>query len=167
MSDLITFTPHLEPYKSQRHRAKQLCFQLNSLSPDQKSERKALLSKLLPNAKNIIVESGFNCDFGTNIIAGKGVFFNHHVTVLDSASVTIGNNVLVGPHTVISATTHPKDTELRRSGVQYASPIQIGHDVWIGASVTILPGVIIGDEAIIAAGAVVVKDVPAKTTFIK
>ena len=101
------------------------------------------------------------------IYAGTGLYLNHNVTILDGAKINFGDRVLVGPNTVITATTHPKNREQRATGEELAAPINIGNDVWIGASAIILPGVTIGDEAIIAAGAVVNKDVLAKTTFIK
>ena len=156
-----------EPLKSKLHRAKQLCHQYNHLAPDDKSQKRQVLAKLLPHAKSAHIEPCFYCDFGDNIFAGNGLYLNHSVTILDGAKVTFGDRVLIGPNTVITATTHPKDAIHRATGEELAAPITIGNDVWIGASATILPGVIIGDEAIIAAGAVVVKDVPAKTTFIK
>nr|WP_100655655.1 sugar O-acetyltransferase [Alteromonas flava] len=167
MPEYQTLAPDDPEQKVYRHRAKQLCFQLNQLSPDAKAERRNVLTKLLPNAKGAIVEAGFHCDYGGNIYAGEHLFINHGVTILDGTDIHFGCNVMVGPHCVITATTHPKEPELRLSGLQYVAPIHIGNNVWIGAHATILPGVRIGDEAIIAAGAVVVKDVPAKTIFIK
>lgn len=159
--------PHQAPYKTQLHRAKQLCHQYNQLSPDQKSERKQVLKKLLPHVVNPHIEPNFACDFGNNIIAPYGLYLNHNVTILDGAAIRFGHSVLVGPGAVITATTHPKDTDLRRSGEEWVAPITIGDDVWVGANATILPGVTIGSGAIIAAGAVVTKDIVANTTFIK
>ncbi|MDM7859972.1 DapH/DapD/GlmU-related protein [Alteromonas sp. ASW11-36] len=167
MTQYAQIFPQQEPFKTQLHRAKQLCHKYNQLSPDQKSERKNILKKLLPRAVNPQIEPNFACDFGANIIAPHGVYLNHNVTILDGAEVVFGRSVLVGPGVVITATTHPKDTALRQSGEEWVAPISIGDNVWIGANATILPGVTIGAEAIIAAGAVVSKDVAAKTTFIK
>ena len=167
MPDFTTFHPMQEPLKSKLHRAKQLCHQYNKLSPDDKKQKRQILTKLLPNVKFAHIEPNFYCDFGDNIYAGTGLYLNHNVTILDGAKINFGDRVLVGPNTVITATTHPKNKDQRLTGEEMAAPINIGNDVWIGASAIILPGVTIGDEAIIAAGAVVIKDVPAKTTFIK
>lgn len=155
------------PLKEKLHRAKQLCHQYNQLSPDDKKQKRVVLAKLLPNAKFAHVEPNFYCDFGDNIYASSGLYLNHNVIILDGAPIHFGERVLVGPNTVITATTHPKNSKDRATGIEMAAPITIGDDVWIGASATILPGVTIGNEAIIAAGAVVSKDVPAGVTFIK
>lgn len=167
MSDYIQFEPFSEPFKSRLHRAKQLCGRYNACSVDEKAQRKSLLRKLLPNVGSCHIEPNFFCDFGDNIVAKKGLYLNHNVTILDGTTIAFGEGVLVGPGTVITATTHPKSAQLRMTGVELAAPIVIGDRVWIGANATILPGVSIGDEAIIAAGATVSRDVPAKTTFIK
>lgn len=167
VTDYAEFHPMQDPLKAKLHRAKQLCHQYNQLSPDDKKQKRSVLSKLLPNAKFAHIEPNFFCDFGDNIYAGSGLYLNHNVIVLDGAPIYFGERVLVGPNTVITATTHPKDPEERASGIELAAPISIGSDVWIGANVTVLPGVTIGDKAIIAAGAVVTKDVPTGVTFIK
>lgn len=167
MSSFSCVYPRQQPLKSQKHRAKQLCFQYNQLSPDNKPQRKALLKKLLPNTVAPIIEPMFHCDVGNNIVAGLGLYLNHNVTILDDARIVFGERVLVGPHTVITATTHPKCPRQRADGAELVAPISIGNDVFIGANVTILPGVSIGDEAIIGAGATVSRSIPAKTTFIK
>ena len=161
-----SFDPTTPEIKQQRHRAKQLCFALNQLPPDRKSERKQILHKLLPHVSSAIIDTPFTCDYGTNIVAGSQLYLNHNVTILDGASVTFGDRVLIGPNCVLAATTHPKDTAQRASGMQLISPITLGNDVWLGANVTILPGVSIGDGAIIGAGVTVSRDVPANTTFI-
>ena len=84
--------------------------------------------------------------------------------ILDAAPVTFGDDVLLGPGVLISTASHPKDPEQRRKGIETAHAISIGNNVWIGMGAKILPGVRIGDNAIVAAGAVVTKDVPADTT---
>ena len=167
MAQYTVTYPLEQPMKSRLHRAKQLCYQYNQTSPDSKRERKALLKKLLPNAESPIIEPNFYCDIGDNIHAGPGLFLNHNVTILDGDKVMFGERVLVGPNTVITATTHPYDTVERATGKEWVTPITIGNDVFIGACVTILPGVTIGDEVIIAAGATVSRSIPSKTTFIK
>jgi maltose O-acetyltransferase len=166
VTDYVEFYPRQDPLKTKLHRAKQLCHQYNQLSPDNKKQQRSVLAKLLPNVKSAYIEPHFHCDFGDNIHAAEGLYLNHNVIILDGADIRFGKRVLVGPNTLITATTHPKDAVERSTGVELASAITIGDDVWIGASVTILPGVTIGDKAIIAAGTVVTKDVPAGMTLI-
>ena len=108
-----------------------------------------------------VIKGNFNCDYAKHIFIGDRCFINCSVTILDTNYVTIGDDVLIGPGTVISAATHPLSAQLRVAPNYISSPITIGNRVWIGANATILPGVVIGDNAVIAAGAVVTKDVPA------
>ena len=91
---------------------------------------------------------------------GDNFFANFNLTILDGAKVTIGNNVFIAPNVGIYTAGHPLDAERRRSGEEYAKPVSIGNDVWIGAGVSILPGVKIGDNCVIGAGSVVNKDIP-------
>lgn len=103
---------------------------------------------------------GFHCDNGSNIHAGDDFLANYNVTILDIAPVYIGNHVLIGPNTLISTVNHPMTPAGRRKHLGIAKPVRLGDDVWIGGNVTIVPGVTIGRNVIVAAGAVVTKDVP-------
>ena len=103
----------------------------------------------------------FHTDFGKNIHIGKFVFINSGCTFQDQGGITIGDGCLIGHNATIATLNHDKDPE--RRGDNYPSPVVIGNGVWIGSNVTVLPGVTIGDYAIIAAGAVVTKDVAAGT----
>ena len=147
---------------AERHRARILFQKINQLSDDSKKERRQLLYQLLENAgKGLWIEPPFYCDYGYNIHTGKNVFFNFNCIILDVMKVDIGNNVLVGPNVQIYTATHPLDVKTRNTWLEYAKPITIGNDVWIGGGAIIYPGVTIGDGAVIAAGAIVNKDVPA------
>lgn len=148
---------------NERKRAKAICFEFNQLHPDQKGKRQQKLTSLFAQSPQPTIEAGFFCDYGYNIHLGKQFYANHNCTILDAAPVHIGDNVLFGPNVTISTTSHPMDANLRSQGMTEAQPIHIGHKVWIGMGAQILPGVSIGDEAVIAAGAVVTHDVPAKT----
>lgn len=101
----------------------------------------------------------FYTDFGKNITIGKNVFFNTGCTFQDRGGITIGDGVQIGQNVVLSTLNHGIAPEKR--GITYPFPIDIGKNVWIGANATVVPGVTVGDNAIIAAGAVVTKDVPA------
>lgn len=106
------------------------------------------------------VQPPFYCDYGTNIIAGDNVFFNFNCVVLDVNQVKIGSRTLFGPNVQIYTATHPINYKERATGLEFAKPITIGEDVWIGGSVIICPGVTIGHRTVIGAGSVVTKDIP-------
>lgn len=142
-----------------RNEAKQLCYELNQTSPLDVARRKALTKKIL-GADDALLESPFNVDYGSHLKVGKNFYANHGCTILDCAVITVGDNCMLAPHVVISAATHPLSAKRRAAGDEYAKPISIGNNVWIGASATICPGVTIGNDVVIGAGAVVVKDIP-------
>lgn len=118
-----------------------------------------LLSDLLSIKGGAHIEPIFFCDYGYNIEIGDNFYSNHNLTILDVCKVKIGNNVLIGPHVMISTATHPT-TPLERRETEFGKDITIGNDVWIGGNVSILPGVIIGDNCVIGAGSVVSKNIP-------
>ena len=126
--------------------------------------RVELLTELLGGrAENLWIEPPFYCDYGLNISVGRNVYFNFDCVVLDVAPVTIGDDCMFAPAVQIYTATHPLDPIERKSGYEYAKPIRIGNDVWVGGGAIINPGVTIGDAAVIGSGAVVTKDVPART----
>ncbi|MTW03892.1 sugar O-acetyltransferase [Duganella ginsengisoli] len=141
-----------------RRRVKQLCAAFNR--EDDPDARLRILEQLLGKPTDAHFEAPFFCDVGTNITIGRHCFANHNVVILDCAPVTIGDNVLIGPNTVISAAGHPLDPVQRNAGVFVEKPITIGNSVWIGANVTVMGGVTIGDNCTIGAGSVVTRDVP-------
>lgn len=138
-------------------------YEYNLLSPDQTEKREVLLRCILHVGKNPCVISPFYCDYGYNIHIGDNFFANTNLTILDGAEVSIGDNVFIAPGVGIYTAGHPMDVERRNEGIEYAYPVSIGSNVWIGAQCIILPGVSIGDNAVIAAGTVVNKDIPAGT----
>jgi maltose O-acetyltransferase len=145
----------------ERHHARLLFQKINSLDEDSKKERRRLLRTLLPNAgKGLWIEPPFYCDYGYNIQTGKNVFFNFNCCVLDVMPVTIGNDVLFGPNVQIYTASHPMEVKARKTWLEYAKPIRIGNDVWIGGGAIICPGVTLGDGVVVGAGAVVTKSVP-------
>ena len=150
--------PELSAHKL---RAMQLCRELNHTDPADTAARETLIRTLLgaAGARPRILPD-FHCDNGKNIRVGDDFLANYNVTILDRAAVTIGDGVLIAPGTVITTVNHALDPEKRRANVCTALPVTIGNNVWIGANCTILPGVTIGDDAVIAAGAVVRRDVP-------
>ncbi len=113
-----------------------------------------------------IVRPPFFCDYGSNIRIGARAFLNFNCIVLDVVAVTIGDDTQIGPGVQILAADHPREPALRRAGLELGRPVSIGCNVWIGGGALILPGVTIGDDAIVGAGAVVTRDVAAQTTVV-
>lgn len=145
----------------ERQMAKELCYDFNMLRPSQENEQKELLRRLLGRtSQNFCIMAPFWCDYGYNIEIGENFFANHHTVILDGAKVTFGNNVFVAPNCGFYTAGHPIDCERRNQGLEYAYPITVGDNVWIGAGVQVLPGVCIGSNVVIGAGSVVVKDIP-------
>jgi len=129
------------------------------------ADGRALLRDLLAGAGDgAIIRPPFYCDYGYNIRIGADVFFNFNCVVLDVVAVTVGARTQIGPAVQIYTADHPRDPAVRRTGAEFGRPIQIGQDVWIGGGAIILPGVTIGDNAVIGAGSVVTRDVPADST---
>ncbi|WP_067144802.1 sugar O-acetyltransferase [Pseudotamlana agarivorans] len=144
-----------------RHEVRLLFHKFNILSELDLEERQATLYKILPNAgENLFIEPPFHCDYGSNIKAGKNLFMNFNCCVLDVATVTIGDNCMFGPHVQIYTATHPLEFKARNSGKEYAKPITIGDNVWIGGNATICPGVTLGNNVVVGSGAVVTKSFP-------
>ncbi|AXY74376.1 sugar O-acetyltransferase [Paraflavitalea soli] len=145
----------------ERTTARLLIKALNDSREDEPEKRAAILKDLLPHAgAGLWLQPPFYCDYGYNIKMGEKVFFNFNCVVLDVMSVTIGSRTLLGPNVQLYTAMHPMDHRERASGLEYAKLIVIGEDVWIGGSVVVCPGVIIGNRAVIGAGSVVTKNIP-------
>ena len=156
-----------DPELTEMRRQCRLTFeQYNKTSIDEPQKRKELLNKLFNSEVEAHIEPPFYCDYGSNIKLGKNVYMNFNCTILDVAPVEIGANTLFGPAVKICPATHPTNATLRNSGVELGYPVKIGKNCWLGANVTVCPGVTIGDNCVIGAGAVVVKDVPANSLVV-
>ena len=140
----------------------------NLLRPSENGKKLELLKGLLGYIADdaIIINQPFYCDYGKHICVGKRFFANFNFTVLDEARVTIGDDCFIGPNVSIYTACHSTDPVERNSRQEWAKPVIIGHNVWIGGSVTILPGVTIGDNVTIGAGSVVVGDIPSNTVAV-
>ena len=147
---------------SDREKAKEQLYDYNRLRPSQQEEKTQLLKSFLgKTGNNLIIEPPFACDYGYNIEIGENFYSNVNCVILDGAKVTFGDNVFVAPNCGFYTAGHALDAEQRIQGLEYAYPITIGNNVWIGAQVCVLPGVTIGDNTIIGAGSVVTKSIPA------
>ena len=113
-----------------------------------------------------VIRPPFHCDYGYNISLGDGVFLNFNCIILDVVAVTIGDGTQIGPGVQILTADHPRDPAQRRQMLEFGRPVAIGRNVWIGGGAIILPGVRIGDDALVGAGAVVTRDVPPGATVV-
>lgn len=144
-----------------RDKAEKLYSEYNATVGEKNPKRLEILRQLLGEVKNaIVIRPPFYCDYGCNIFAGENLYINFNCVILDCAKVTFGNNVFVGPGVHIYAGTHPSIAKERIKGPEFAKPITIGNNVWIGGSAIICPGVTIGDNTTIGAGSIVTKDIP-------
>ena len=141
---------------------KEIIHEYNLLAPSQTTRRLEILKGLLGNVADdeIIINQPFYCDYGKQISVGRRFFANFHLTILDEARVTIGDDCFIGPNVSIYTACHSTDPVERNSRREWAEPVTIGDNVWIGGRVTILPGVTIGNNVTIGAGSVVTKDIP-------
>lgn len=140
------------------------CFEFNNIRPSDIDARYKLLKSIFGKiGERVVIQSPFFCDLGYNVKVGTNFFANHGCTILDTAKVTFGDNVFIGPNCSFNCAIHPLDSQDRIKWTETAKPIHVGNNVWFGASVTVLPGVTIGDNAVIGAGSLVTKDIPANT----
>lgn len=162
MLDGELYHPLDEELITARTKGRMLLKSLNESSKDNPEKRAVIINSLIPNGgKDLWVQPPFYCDYGTNIITGEGVFFNFNCVLLDVMQILIGSRTLFGPNVQVYTATHPIDYKIRASGLENGKPVSIGEDVWIGGGAIILPGVSIGDRAIIGAGSIVTREVPA------
>lgn len=141
-----------------------LLWEYNSLRPSEEKRREEIIRNLLGTCgERFHINQPFRCDYGCNVHVGNNFFANFNLTILDEAEVRIGDNAFIGPNVSMFTACHPLDAEERCNGVQWARPITIGNNVWIGGNATILPGVSIGDNAVVGAGSVVTRDVAPNT----
>lgn len=140
---------------------KDLCWEYNQIRPTKLKERNELLQQILGQADDdTFINQPFLCDYGKHIRVGKRFFANFNLVVLDEAYVTIGDDCFIGPNVSIYTACHSTDPQERNTRQEWAKPVTIGNNCWIGGSVTILPGVSIGNNVTIGAGSVVVHDIP-------
>jgi maltose O-acetyltransferase len=156
------YDPSQPELAAARRRSRGLLARYNATAEEQADERLSLLRELLARVgAEPWIEPPFFCDYGSNTSIGDRFYANTGCVFLDSAPVTIGDRVLFGPAVQLLAATHPVEPELRAQGLEYAEPISIGDDVWLGGGAIVLPGVTIGDRAVVGAGSVVTRDAPA------
>ena len=131
------------------------------------NERKEKIKSILGKTKdNFLIEQPFVCDYGYNIEIGENFYANHNLVILDANKVKFGDNVFIAPNCGFYTAGHPINADMRNEGLEYAKPIEIGNDVWIGGNVVVLPGVKIGNNVVIGAGSIVNKDIPSNSVAV-
>ncbi|MFL6016767.1 MAG: sugar O-acetyltransferase [Gaiellaceae bacterium] len=144
-------------------RAAELYGEYNASPPNDRDLRRRILAALLGSfGEASEIRPPFYCDYGYQTHIGSGTFLNFGVVALDVARITIGDDVQIGPLVQLLTPTHPVDAELRRAKWEAAEPIAIGDNVWLGGGVIVCPGVTIGEDTVVGAGAVVTRDLPAR-----
>jgi len=145
----------------ERKEGRALTRQINSTTETETEKRAGLVKQLFGSTGEVAyIEPPFRCDYGYNIFVGENFYANFDCVILDVCPVRIGINCFMAPGVHIYTATHPLDPVERASGYEYAKPVTIGDNVWLGGRAVIAPGVTIGNNVVVAAGAVVVKDVP-------
>lgn len=147
---------------SERNHTKSLTKQYNESRQEEEGHREYLKGQIFGKVgDNVRLVAPIYLDYGYRTVIGNDFFSNFNLTIIDGGGVEIGDHVLIGPNVSIYTASHPTDVRRREKGYEWAIPVTIKDKVWIGGDVTILPGVTIGENTVIAAGSVVTKDIPA------
>ncbi|MCM2516896.1 sugar O-acetyltransferase [Streptomyces griseoincarnatus] len=150
-----------------QQRAMRLAARYQATFVEERDQAKTVLAELLGSVgEDVEIRPPLFVDYGTNITVGARTFVNYHLTALDVAAITIGEDCQIGPNVQLLTPTHPVEPGPRRDKLEAARPITIGDNVWIGGGAIVCPGVTIGDNSVIGAGAVVTKDVPANVVAV-
>jgi maltose O-acetyltransferase len=143
-------------------RARRLTRLYNQTEEEEKERRAQLLAELFARVgHDVDIQPPFYCDYGDNISVGSHVFLNFGCVFLDCNRIEIGDGVQMGPGVHLYAATHPTEPGLRAAGLEMARPVRVGNNVWVGGGAILCPGVTVGDNSVLGAGSVVVRDVPA------
>lgn len=147
--------------KKEYTKAMELTRLFNLSKQTELDERQSILEELLGSmGHHVTIMPPFRCDYGKNIHIGDYFFANYDCIMLDVCKIAIGNRVMFGPRVCLYPAAHPIDADIRATGLEFGKEIIIGDDVWIGGNAVINGGVTIGDRSIIAAGSIVVKNIP-------
>ena len=152
---------------AERLRCKKLCQKYNDIPVDNIDERNEYIKTIIgKTGENINIEPNFWCDYGYRISVGENFYANHGLVILDAGGVTFGHDVFIAPLCGFHTSGHPIDFERRNQGLEYAYPIVVGDNVWIGAGVQVMPGVTIGSNVVIGSGSIVTKDIPSNSVAV-
>lgn len=144
----------------ERLNAHSICHQYNATPGCNPAKLDILYQILGAHGNDCYIEPAFFCDYGYNIMLGDNVYLNTSCCILDCATVQIGSHAKLGPNVQIYTAAHPLEPDVRQSGLEFAKPVVIGDNVWIGGNSIVLPGVAIGSNSVIGAGSVVTRNIP-------
>ena len=153
------YNPMTEYLKTRREETRRKLSTFNG-EPDEKAREEILKTLITNMGDKCFVTPNFFCEYGSNIELGDNVYFNANCVLLDCAPIKIGSNTFIGPNVQLYTPVHPIDYKNRNQGIEWAEPITIGENCWLGGSVIVLPDVTIGNGCVIGASAVVTKDIP-------
>ena len=155
------FDPELSRLRDEARRA---CNAFNASEPMEAGGAPAILRDLFgSSSETFFIEPPFRCFYGFNIHMGRNAYINVNGVLIDTAPIRLGDDAMIGPGTVLACTDHDRDPQRRAAGMEWSKPITIGARAWIGANVTVLPGVTIGEDAIVGSGSLVSRDIPPGT----
>lgn len=158
------FTDYCEGLPEDRLRCKRVMTAFNKSEPNDTEARFRLIQELFGKETRAWIEPPFYCCYGTNITLGEHSYINMNCSFIDDGKITIGKEVMLGSNVVIATVGHPIRPDMRK--YMYTDPVVIGDNCWIGANVTICPGVTIGENSVIGAGSVVTRDIPANVVAV-
>lgn len=157
----LPYKAWLDGLEEERLENKKKIYEYNNCRPDEGEKSQRLIREILgKTGENVYVEAPFRCDYGYNIEVGENFYANYNLVILDVGRVKIGKNAQFAPNVAIYTAGHPVHPDSRNSGYEYGIDITIGDNVWLGGNTVIMPGVHIGNNAVIGAGSVVTKDIP-------
>lgn len=152
--------------KERRH-CKGVLFDYNHTHPDESAKRLGILKDLLGSCgDHVYIEDGVHMSYGSHVYLEDHFYANFNLTIVDDMNVYIGDKTMIGPSVTLCTTGHPVYPLYREMAAHYSLPIHIGKNVWIGSNAVVLPGVTIGDNAVIGAGSIVTRDIPANTVAV-
>lgn len=143
-------------------------YEFNATRPTEQEKRQKILKEMFAEiGEDCYIEPPLHASWaGKHVHFGKGVYANFNLTLVDDTHIYVGDYTMIAPNVTIAAATHPIDPSLRQKGYQCNFPVRIGKNCWIGAGVTIIPGVTIGDNTVIGAGSVVTRDIPSNVVAV-
>lgn len=162
------YLPGDDSIMEEQTRCLELLYDFNATRPSEGALRSSLLKEMFAEiGENCYIEPPLHANWGGhNVHFGKMVYANFNLTMVDDSDIYVGDYTMIGPNVTIATANHPILPELREQTYQYNIPVHIGRNVWLGAGVVIVPGITIGDNAVIGAGSVVTRDIPANVVAV-
>ena len=153
--------------QEERDHCKEVIYDYNNTRPSESARRKELLKELLGSCgESVFIETPVHMSYGSHVHLGENFYANFNLILVDDGEIHIGDKVMIGPNVTLCTTGHPVYPLYREMAAHYSLPIHIGNNVWIGAHSVVLPGVTIGDNAVIGAGSIVTRDIPANVVAV-